>query len=880
MHKAWMIWLLGWVMTSSVVSAVEPPEWAVLECRGLQDLAQVAHYWVDRQSPEGSFGFGGLDRDCEFFNSWIVFIYTADDQRILEALRKGLDYVWYHDHVQDGYGASPTDAQHGGEVMSYTQPLLAVADYGNPILIERWMITAQNMNRWTAINRAGHRHFRGHWLGSQETRDYSYFGADATIIGRVTLPMMHLLWYNRDPDLARLCTEWGQAWVDHAKETRWGKPYGLLPGEVVFESDEAGGFTKNWYDSASSGFPLYKSPWFMTRLLQMLMMNYQITGNPDFLLPIRETLRFYATARPDNLPQGVTMWPAWYKDRIPPRDGKKPEDMPYVWEHYKNQLGDRALKMYRGFTGDCSFDAWYGHKTQPPSRQMALETGKWASREATKLLQIARTINVQGNLEHYRAKISEGDFPALYHGGNNWVDWPRPACRWINGRYELGVVLLNHSPTRFKALCCNIGKDKRNFGLQLFELEPGIYRLSLGIDTNGDDRADKQVREEDISMERGTELALELEQGHEYLVELQQMAKGPAWQSRADVAVCGQDLFAIPAAPVAGSQATLKVRVHNIGSEDARQVTVWAEELPSGRFIGMDTINILARPRNMIPSSVMVEMPWSISAEATGVRVIADKMNVVEELYEGNNVAEIKLAELPEGPRIKRKIYLPAWYERQKEGPVADYTAPYVQGIKIDGKIDEPAWQKAERRGPLTDMEGQPTEKQTYVRMAYGEDALYVAFECPEPNMDLIHDLATLHDDYAIFGDESAEIFIDTNLDKRTYLQFAFNTANVQAEGQYYNFTIYNEPWESAVFKGKDYWSAEAKIPFASLKAVAKAGQIWGINLYRTVRTFKIPESEAERRKGWKGTERHVFSVTDDFHAPDRFGEVTFGPKN
>lgn len=76
MHKAWMIWLLGWVMTSSVVSAVEPPEWAVLECRGLQDLAQVAHYWVDRQSPEGSFGFGGLDRDCEFFNSWIVFIWA------------------------------------------------------------------------------------------------------------------------------------------------------------------------------------------------------------------------------------------------------------------------------------------------------------------------------------------------------------------------------------------------------------------------------------------------------------------------------------------------------------------------------------------------------------------------------------------------------------------------------------------------------------------------------------------------------------------------------------------------------------------------------------------------------------------------------------
>ncbi len=879
MHVTQRIASLSLLIMPIIAYAADPPEWAVMECRGLQALCEAVHYWVDRQDADGSFGFGGMDRDCELYKNWAIFLYAADDQRIREALHKAVDCVWYDERVQDGFPAAPADAMHAGQVISYTQPILAIADYGHPILIERWMITSQNLPRWTAINRAGHRHFRGHWLGSQEIREYSYFGADATINARTVLPALHLLWYNRDPDLARYCIEWGQAWLDHARETHGGKPYGLLPSEVVFETDEAGGFTKTWYDSAASGSSMHKNPTWMSRLMQLLMMNHQLTGNPDFLIPLRETLKFYATARPDNLPDNVQMWPEWYTDRVPPRDGKKPEEMPFVWADYKARIGGKFLPIYWGFTNDHSFDAWYGMSPPKPTRQTAMEAGQWGLQEAARAMETAKTINVKGSLEFYRARVHEGVYPLLYHGGDNEVDWPRPACRWLKGYGELGVVLLEHSQKNFKALCCNVGKEKRAFGVQLFELEPGMYRMTLGIDKNGDDQADTLLRDENVMIERGTRVFFDLERGHEYFVEFQQMAKGPAWWSRADVAVCERDLFVVPAGPAAGTQATLRVRVHNLGTEDARQVTVWAEELPAGTFIGMKTIEMLARPRNMTPSNVIVELPWSISAEAKGVRVIVDKMNVIEELYEGNNTAEIMLADMPEGPRIKRKLYVPAWYERQKMGPVAQYTAPYVQGIVIDGKVNEPAWQKAERRGPLGDLEGKPNDKQTFVRMAYDDAALYVAFECPEPYMNLIQSLTTVHDGH-MFNDECAEIFVDTNLDKQTYLQFAFNTLNVQAEGQYFNFSIFNEPWESAVHLDKDFWSAEARIPFTTLQAVARPGQTWGINLYRNVRTFPAPESEEERRKGWKGTERHVLSPTyDDFHQPDRFAEVTFARK-
>lgn len=862
-------------------AAAEPPEWAVTECRGLKAMSEVVYYWLDRQSEDGSFGFG-LDDDCEFYTAWTILVYAADDQRVLESLRKGLDWVWYHDNVQDGYQAEPGDAEHSSEITSYSQPLLTIADYGNPILIERMMETSKNMERWTAVNRNGHRLFRSHWIGSQGVNDYAYFAADATMVARATIPMMHYLWYARDPDLLRLCVEWCRSWLDHAKDTRWGKPYGLLPAEIVFATDEAGGFTKNWWDSASSGFPLCDSPWYMVRMHEMLVVVYMLTGDPEFLIPLRETLKFFAVARPDNLPAGVTMWPAWMTERTPPRYGRKPEEMPFVWEYYKAKMNQELVDFYHLATGgDTQFDQWWHKAPAPPTRKTALDSGRSAIEGAAAAKENARTINIKNSVDNYRANINTYAYPHLYHGGNNWVDLPRPSVRWRNGDYELAVVLLDHSPRTFKALCCNTGDRKRSFGAQLFELEPGTYSLTLGIDADQDDRPDRLLRDEMVAIDRGTEFALDLDRGHEYIVELQQVARGKEWTSRPDVAVCSRDLFAVPASPEPDMQTTLQVRVHNIGTEDARQVTVWARELGTDKVIGDQVITLLPRPRDMIPSHATVQMPWVVGPGATGVRVTVDAADLIDEIYEGNNAAEIALADLPEEPRRKRRVYIPTWWTQGDLGPVAKYTAPYVEGITLDGKLDDPGWAKAERRGPLQDLDGRPNEKQTYVRIAYGADAVYFAVEAPEPDMSFLVEAATKHDSHGIFADDAVEIFIDTNLDKRTYYQFVFTTAGVTAEGQYYNFSIYNDPWECKVYKGKDVWTAEAKIPYSSLKAPARPGKTWGVNIYRNTKTFRAPESEEERRKGWKEGERNALSPTfGGHHEPHRFAEVTFGPRD
>ena len=263
--------------------AAAPPEWAVMECRGLKAWTEVIYYWIDRQNPDGSFGFG-LNDDCEFYEMWPIVVMGADDRRMVKSLRKALDWVWYNESLVDGYQSGARDVAHAGEVTSNTQPLMTIIDYGNPVFLERMMATCKNVEKWTAVNARGHRHFRSNFFGSQEIWEHAYFGSDAGICARAMIPSMHLLWYNRDPYLARYCLEWGRAWVEHAKEATYGKPYGMLPCEVVFATDEAGGFTHAWHTGAVVSLAQ------RIRLLELLVLDYMISGDVDFLLPVRTEL--------------------------------------------------------------------------------------------------------------------------------------------------------------------------------------------------------------------------------------------------------------------------------------------------------------------------------------------------------------------------------------------------------------------------------------------------------------------------------------------------------------------------------------------------------------------------------------------------------------
>ncbi len=208
--------------------------------------------------------------------------------------------------------------------------------------------------------------------------------------------------------------------------------------------------------------------------------------------------------------------------------------------------------------------------------------------------------------------------------------------------------------------------------------------------------------------------------------------------------------------------------------------------------------------------------------------------------------------------------------------------------VVIDGKLDEQDWKKAERisgfqRRIRTDAGWGPVEQaaefQTYVRLLYDDEHLYIGLEMEEPEPGRLAAAASGRDDIVIFRDDAVELFIipspvlagkkfrGVTIPGADYAHIAVNSAGVfrdsmrkigmPAQGD----TDFDSGLKAAASVGEDIWSLEIKIPAGPMGGVLSAGGSWLINIGRARRAG--PEWSS-----WSGGKSH---------APGAFRRVVFG---
>ncbi len=163
----------------------------------------------------------------------------------------------------------------------------------------------------------------------------------------------------------------------------------------------------------------------------------------------------------------------------------------------------------------------------------------------------------------------------------------------------------------------------------------------------------------------------------------------------------------------------------------------------------------------------------------------------------------------------------------------------------MDGRLDEPAWHDAGIAAELVQQSphpGQPTPYQTVVRILVLQDALYIGFECadPEPGKIAIH---TMERDGFVLGDDTVSVVLDTYGDRRTGYLFQVNAGGARIDGL---ISGPEEPsldwdgiWDARTARSDNGWSAEIEIPSRTLNF--KPGlQSWGLNLERFVARERI----------------------------------------
>jgi len=115
----------------------------------------------------------------------------------------------------------------------------------------------------------------------------------------------------------------------------------------------------------------------------------------------------------------------------------------------------------------------------------------------------------------------------------------------------------------------------------------------------------------------------------------------------------------------------------------------------------------------------------------------------------------------------------------EEELPQRIYAVLPVQAPPvIDGVLSEPCWQNLPETDDFTlVLTGSgPAKAQTFVRVGRSDTHLFVALRCMEPEMEKMRETLKQGDEFR----ESVEIFIDSALDRHTYVQFRISNGGLR----------------------------------------------------------------------------------------------------
>jgi hypothetical protein len=203
------------------------------------------------------------------------------------------------------------------------------------------------------------------------------------------------------------------------------------------------------------------------------------------------------------------------------------------------------------------------------------------------------------------------------------------AASWEGFGTDYAALVLLARRDHFKTLVYNFRSTPMTGKVRLWTLDHGRYRLTLGTDADGDDKADKAPREETIEVGRATGIALILPPRTVVVLELHQVEKSDDLLSRPDLALSTRELHA--------KDGVLTGVVHNIGAKEAANVTVALIDA-SGKARERRNLGLLPAPLDLEPKRAPFHFE-NIGKDLRGWKVVVDPENQVPEIFEENNVA-------------------------------------------------------------------------------------------------------------------------------------------------------------------------------------------------------------------------------------------------
>jgi hypothetical protein len=576
------------------------PLWAFRQVELLGRVKHFVNWYIDhRQSDYGDFG-GGISDDVDLLNTWPgVALMGCDPDKLKLSLHRLLEAAFRNGMFTDGLCTIQADELHSYEEGIDCLSANLILDYGNPTQLERAMVTERGIKRITGINAAGHRHFRTSYYNGRKMATEDPWGYAKAYSYLVLQPGQLLVDYDGNPAAKKILLELADGLLAHRKPDVDGRYE--LPTAIHFVDDKDAHATRRYF------------PW------HVFWGAWRWTGDRKYLAPI--------------LDEGVSGIGAvnanafdWlgvrddYGRRLVAGEHSQPLD-----SRPNDGRGSARSNAYRYTANDHFLWQLTGDKSY-------LERLYAAQIEQCDLLDY---INTEGSLWIDRVGVPYAELQRARLGGVALLRnalYPGHTVSWRFAApasdQSVAILIPDATPTSFKVIACNLETAPVHATMTGWNIDPGLWEITQGIDTNHDDVADQSTESHIARFERSRSVELTFAPRATTVLTFKLKTPGTPYWQRPDLGISSDD--------VTWRDGSLLVTVHSLGSVPAPETKIVFKSA-DGSVVASAMIPALPAPVDLLPKTAVVTLALPGGARPAGGSVEIDPDGRLLEITTCNN---------------------------------------------------------------------------------------------------------------------------------------------------------------------------------------------------------------------------------------------------
>jgi len=196
----------------------------------------------------------------------------------------------------------------------------------------------------------------------------------------------------------------------------------------------------------------------------------------------------------------------------------------------------------------------------------------------------------------------------------------------------VAILIPSSTLTSFKVIAYNLEKNPVTTTMTGWNIDPGIWEVEQGIDTEGHDQITSEKSHKEVSLGRSQSINLNLPARTTTILNFKLKKHATPYWNRCDLGIDREDI------QVNGRE--IRVKIHSLGSIPTPQTSLVFKNT-EGRIVSREIIYPIAAPLDLLPKTTEVWMTLPDGTKAEGGTIEIDPENKLEEITRLNN--KIKL---------------------------------------------------------------------------------------------------------------------------------------------------------------------------------------------------------------------------------------------